>query len=156
MSESGANATNTNGFWPLDRSTYAIRRRASFPSTLQSITAAVEVVLEVARRCGCSSDQEVDLEITLREALANAVIHGNEEDESKGIFVRCYGAAGKTLLILVRDEGAGFEPNDVPDPRSTDRLQLDHGRGLFLMRELMDQVEYRRRGREVLLFKRWS
>ena len=155
MSKSGDDGTSTNGFWPLDRSTYAIRRRASFPSTRQSITAAVEVVLEVARRCGCSSDQEVDLEIALREALANAVIHGNEEDESKGIFVRCYGSAGKTLLILVRDEGAGFEPNDIPDPRHTDRVQLDHGRGLFLMRALMDHVEYRRRGREVLLFKRW-
>ena len=155
MSKSGDDGTSTNGFWPLDRSTYAIRRRASFPSTRQSITAAVEVVLEVARRCGCSSDQEVDLEIALREALANAVIHGNEEDESKGIFVRCYGSAGKTLLILVRDEGAGFEPNDIPDPRHTDRVQLDHGRGLFLMRALMDHVEYRKRGREVLLFKRW-
>jgi len=58
-------------------------------------------------------------------------------------------------LVLVRDEGAGFEPAEIPDPRNNDRLQLDHGRGLFLMRALMDQVEYRRRGREVLLFKRW-
>jgi len=156
LSESGGSGTNTNGFWPLDRSAYSIRRRASFPGKRQSITAAVEVVLEVARRCGCSSDHEVDLEIALREALSNAVIHGNEEDESKSIFVRCYGGAGKMLLILVRDEGVGFEPSNVPDPRSTDRLQLDHGRGLFLMRELMDHVEYRRRGSEVLLFKRWS
>ena len=60
------------------------------------------------------------------------------------------------LLILVRDEGTGFEPTDIPDPRCNDRVQLDHGRGLFLMHALMDHVEYRRRGREVLLFKRWS
>ena len=155
LSEDVGHEVSTNGFWPFDRSAYVIRRRANFPSTRQSINDAVVVILEVARRCGCSPDQEADLEIALREALANAVIHGNEEDEGKGVFVRCYGGSDKTL-ILVRDEGAGFEPSDIPDPRGSDRVQLDHGRGLFLMRALMDQVEYRRRGREVLLFKRWS
>ena len=54
----------------------------------------------------------------------------------------------------VRDEGAGFDPDHVPDPRDKDRLHLQHGRGVFLMRELMDHVEYRKGGREVLLFKR--
>ena len=155
MNKDAGQEASTNGFWPLDRSTYTIRRRISFPSTLQSISAAVTVIVGVARRCGCSSDQEADLEIALREALANAVIHGNAKDESKGVFVRCYGGRDKTL-ILVRDEGAGFEPDEIPDPRGTDRVQLDHGRGLFLMRELMDQVEHRRRGCEVLLFKHWS
>ena len=148
-------SSDTNGVWPLDRSTYTIRRRISLPSSRQSIGDAVALILDVARNCGCSSDQEPDLEIALREALANAVIHGNGEDENKGVFVRCYGGPDKTL-VLVRDEGAGFEPGDIPDPRESDRLRLDHGRGLFLMRELMDHVEYRREGSEVLLFKRWS
>jgi len=151
----GDQGAGTNGFWPFDRSTYAIRRRVSFPSTRESITGAVALILEVARRCGCASDQEADLEIALREALANAVIHGNGENETKEVFVRCYGGSDKTL-ILVRDEGVGFEPNEIPDPRGTDRVELDHGRGLFLMRALMDHVEFRRSGCEVLLFKRWS
>ncbi len=146
---------STNGFWPVDRSTYPIRRRVSLPSTRQSIGEAVKLILDVARDSGCAAKQEADLEIASREALANAVIHGNQEDEAKDVFVRCYGGSDKTL-ILVRDEGNGFEPGKIPDPRGTDRVQLDHGRGLFLMRELMDQVEYRRRGCEVLLFKRWS
>ena len=55
--------------------------------------------------------------------------------------------------MLVRDEGPGFIPDDVPDPRSDDRVHLNHGRGLFLMRALMDFVEYRKDGREVLLFR---
>jgi len=155
LSEDAGHDASTNGFWPFDRSTYPIRRRVSLPSTRQSISDAVAVILEVARRCGCAAEQEADLEIALREALANAVIHGNDENENKGVFVRCYGGSDKTL-ILVRDEGAGFEPDEIPDPRGNDRVQLDHGRGLFLMRALMDQVEYRRRGCEVLLFKRWS
>jgi serine/threonine-protein kinase RsbW len=155
LSDDAGQGTETNGFWPLDRAAYTIRRRVCFPSTRESITDAVTVIVDVARRCGCASDQEPDLEIALREALANAVIHGNGEDKDKDIFVRCYGGSRKTL-VMVRDEGPGFEPTEIPDPRGNDRLQLDHGRGLFLMRALMDQVEYRRRGCEVLLFKRWA
>lgn len=155
MRSTGESGVDGDGFWPLARSKYAIRQRIRYPSTRESITRAVEMILSVARRCGCSEEQEADLEIALREALANAVIHGNGEDEAKGVFVRAYGGEGNRLLILVRDEGNGFEPKEIPDPRNNDRLQLDHGRGLFLMRALMDQVEYRRNGREVLLFKRW-
>jgi serine/threonine-protein kinase RsbW len=154
LSERDASVGKVNGFWPLDRSAYEIRRRQIYPSTLESITPAVELIVEVSRRCGCGTDQEADLEIAVREALANAVIHGNSKNEQKKIFVRCYGADARTL-ILVRDQGPGFEPNDVPDPRNRERVQLDHGRGLFLMRALMDRVEYRKDGREVLLFKRW-
>jgi len=155
MASETNNATPPNGFWPLDRSAFEIRRRMHYPSTRETINDAVELILDVARQCGCDTEQEADLEIALREALANAVIHGNEENEHKDVFVRCYGGSEKTL-ILVRDDGAGFEPNEIPDPRGTDRVQLDHGRGLFLMRALMDQVVFRRSGCEVLLFKRWS
>ena len=154
MSKQDTNTGTVNGYWPLDRSAYAIRRRQLFPSTREAISEAVELIVEVARRCGCDSDQETDLEIAMREALANAIIHGNSENEQKKIFVRCYGADTQTL-ILVRDQGTGFEPKEVPDPRKRERLQLDHGRGLFLMEALMDRVEYRKNGREVLLFKRW-
>lgn len=141
---------------PFDRSSYTIRQRTSLPSTKASITESVHAILAVARQCGCSEDSEADLEIALREALANAVIHGNGSDPEKNIFVRCYGDPSGGLMVLVRDAGPGFEPTDVPDPRGNDRIELDHGRGLFLMRALMDRMEYRRNGREVLLFKRWS
>ena len=83
LSKDAGHEASTNGFRPLDRSAYTIRRRASFPSTLQSINDAVTLILEVARRCGCASEHEADLEIALREALANAVIHGNGEDENR-------------------------------------------------------------------------
>jgi serine/threonine-protein kinase RsbW len=155
LSNGNGNTASTNGYWPLDRSAYRIRRRATFPSTRESINDACAWIVEAARESGHSNDAEPDLEIALREALANAVIHGNGEGRDKQVFVRCYGGDDGMLLVLIRDEGPGFEPAGVPDPRTDDRLQLDHGRGLFLMRALMDHVEYRRRGCEVLLFKRW-
>ena len=139
--------------WPFDRGRYTVRLRTSLPSTKRALNDAVGRVMEVAERCGCIEDSKADLEIALREALANAIIHGNDYQHFKRIYLRCYGEPDGCLLIIVRDEGDGFLPDEVPDPREEGRLQLDHGRGLFLMRALMDHVEYRKSGREVVLFK---
>lgn len=130
-----------------------MRLRAFLPSTKHALNEAVQSVLSVARRCGCVRDSQADLEIALREALANAIIHGNESKRAKRIFLRCYGSPQGDLLVLVRDEGRGFDPEKVPDPRDDDRKHLHHGRGLLLMRELTDYVEYRKSGREVLIYK---
>jgi len=139
--------------WPLDRQSYPLRLRAFLPSTKQALNTAVRRVLEIATSCGCAEENQTDLEIALREALANAIIHGNGFEDAKHIFLRCYGAPDAAMLIIVRDQGDGFEPSEVPDPRGADRMHLHHGRGLFLMRELMDFVEYRKNGREVILYK---
>lgn len=139
--------------WPLERRRYTHRLRAHFASTKKALNDAVRAVLRVARVCGLDEGPREDLEISLREALANGIIHGNAYDVAKRVFLRCYGARDDGILILIRDEGPGFDPEKVPDPRSDDRKHLNHGRGLLLMRELMDFVDYRREGREVVLFK---
>ena len=133
-----------------------LRLRRSLPSTRAALNRAVRIVMRFAKECGCVRDDGPDLEIAVREALANATIHGNANQHSKRIFLRCYGSPRARLLILVRDEGPGFDPEKVPDPRRADRLDLHHGRGLLLMRELMDHVEYRKGGGEVLLYKTCS
>lgn len=138
--------------WLIRRTDISVRFRRHFPSTKPALNEAAAAIIDIARKCGCSEDQETDLEIAMREALANALIHGNALEQEKSIFVRAYGSVGKKLLILVRDEGKGFDPGTVPDPRNEDRMHLHHGRGLFLMRELMDRVEFRRDGREVLIY----
>ena len=61
----------------------------------------------------------------------------------------------KGFIIAVRDEGPGFDPAQVPDPRREDRLHLTHGRGIFLMRELMDHIQHRKGGREIVLYKKF-
>jgi serine/threonine-protein kinase RsbW len=119
---------------------------------MRSMTVVVQAVRKLARQCGCGKDRLADIEISVREAVANAIIHGNSRQRDKKILFRCYGDPERGLLITVRDTGSGFDPEKVPDPRSEDRLSLAHGRGLFLMRELMDRVEYRRGGSEVLLY----
>ena len=138
---------------PEDRSKYPVRLRSFYPSTKQALNRAVDDVLQMAGLCGCIDDDQMDLEIALREALANAITHGNSSRTAKRVFLRCYGSPGSDILVLVRDEGKGFDPEQVPDPRNADRRLLHHGRGLLLMRKLMDHVTYRKAGREVLIYK---
>jgi serine/threonine-protein kinase RsbW len=138
----------------LDRRTLVFRFRRSLESTTLGINRAVRDILKHARVTGCLADHQAELEIALREALANAVLHGNRNDEAKKVLVRAYCDPNKGFVIAVRDEGRGFDPAKVPDPRSKDRLQLTHGRGIFLMRELMDHIEHRKGGREVVLYKK--
>lgn len=138
--------------WPFQRHEYPFRFRTKLPSTTAALNRAVRKVLRVARTCGCVTNHRANLEIALREALANAMIHGNSLGRDKRIYLRCYGGPQSAIVILVRDEGSGFDPTDVPDPREGERIFLESGRGLLLMRELMDHVEYRKGGREVMLY----
>jgi serine/threonine-protein kinase RsbW len=138
---------------PVERKDLPLRLRQFIPTTRPALNRAVRAVMRIARDCGCAADERADLEIALREALANAMIHGNSLERAKRVFLRCYAGPGPAMLIVVRDEGSGFDPRGVPDPRAADRLHLRNGRGLLLMRELMDHLEYRKGGREVLLWK---
>lgn len=137
----------------LERQRYTLRFRTTLPSSKKAISQAVRSVLRVAQEVGCVGEARHDVEIALREALANAIIHGNRNYQHKRVRLRCYGAPERGVILAVRDEGEGFDPEEVPDPRSAERVFLDHGRGIFLMRELMDHVEHRKGGREVLLYK---
>jgi len=140
--------------WRLARHQMPFRLRLQMASTHRAINRAVTQVRRMARRCGCPADRQADLEIAVREALANAVEHGNGQGSKHKVFLRCYCGPEAGILIAVRDHGNGFDPSAVPDPRAADRMELAHGRGLLLMRELMDRMEYRRGGSEVVLFQR--
>ena len=135
----------------LDRRRLPHRLRLSLPSTPPALRRAVGQVRRLASLCGYAKAELADLEIALVEALANAMAHGNRNLARRRIFLRCYGGPQAGIMVLVRDQGPGFDPGSVPDPREAPRRQLQHGRGLLLMRELMDFVEYRKGGREVLM-----
>ena len=153
MGRSKHGGVPVNG-WELARRDLPYRLRCWIPSRRAAINNAVDEVCRLADRCDCPEERQADLEIALREALANAISHGNAGGSGRRVFLRCYAGPGAGILVAVRDEGEGFDPSDVPDPRSADRMHLTHGRGLLLMRELMDRLEYRRGGREVVLFQK--
>jgi serine/threonine-protein kinase RsbW len=92
------------------------------------------------------------MRLVLEEALSNAMEHGNKFDHSKTILIEVE-ITGSRLVIRVRDRGKGFDHNNVPDPTSEEALWKRRGRGIFLMRKLMDEVTYSRNGSEITLLK---
>ncbi len=139
--------------WPLDPRHFRHHLDLWLPSTLESIESAAHHVRRMAEKCGCLEDPLIALEIAVREALANAIIHAHKRQSSKKVFLGCYGDPEAGVLIVVRDQGDGFDPDAVPDPRAADRVHREHGRGLMLMRKLMDYMSYRNGGRELILYK---
>lgn len=104
-------------------------------------------------RCGYGEDAVFAIKLALEEALINAVKHGNDCDKSKTVTIR-YDVNECRAVIIVRDQGAGFDIDNVPDPTAPDRLAIPSGRGVMLIRAYMDEVEYRDQGREVCFIKR--
>jgi serine/threonine-protein kinase RsbW len=81
--------------------------------------------------------------VSCTEAVNNAIIHGNKSDQDKSVNVRCI-VDKRFLTVRVKDEGKGFDPEELQDPREEKNLMKESGRGFFLMRSLMDSVRVRR------------
>jgi serine/threonine-protein kinase RsbW len=97
------------------------------------------------RTCGCVSEGESEIEIALREALANAIIHGNHENSGKHVHVRCR-CEPTEISIAVKDEGRGFDIEKIADPTAPENQGSIHGRGIYLMKALMDEVRFEEDG----------
>jgi anti-sigma regulatory factor (Ser/Thr protein kinase) len=95
-----------------------------------------------------------DIEMALREALANAVLHGCKSDPGKRVECTVACEDSGEILIIVRDPGTGFDPLNVKSPLVGENIMSDHGRGIFLMNMLMDEVRWERGGTEIHLRKK--
>jgi serine/threonine-protein kinase RsbW len=117
----------------------------SLPSEVAAISPFVDKLILLIRRCGCVPEGESDVEIALREALANAIIHGNHENPRKRVYVR-FRCKPDEVSIAVKDEGPGFDINKVADPTAPENIGSIHGRGIYLMKALMDEVRFEENG----------
>jgi serine/threonine-protein kinase RsbW len=95
------------------------------------------------------------IKLALEEALVNAIKHGNQMDRSKNVHIS-YRLHADRFEIHITDEGAGFDPADVPDPTAFENLERPCGRGLMLMRHYMTEVNYEGRGNTVRMSKHFS
>lgn len=135
---------------PHDESTFLV---CTIKSDLKETEIPKQAILRELERHGFCDDAIFGLKLAMEEALTNAIKHGNRCDTSKTVTVR-YAVNSELAAIIVRDEGNGFIPDDVPDPTSPDRLPVPSGRGIMLLRAYMDKVEYRDHGRELYFMKR--
>ena len=123
----------------------------SLPSEVGSISSFVDRLMLLIRKC--VPDGESEVEIALREALANAIIHGNHENPRKHVHVR-FRCNPDEVSIAVKDEGRGFDINEMPDPTAPENIGSGHGRGIYLMKAFMDEVRFEEDGVVVHMRKR--
>lgn len=128
-----------------------------FSQTFESRTTAIDPlvarILGAVESNGCGEEPCTAIELSLREALANAIIHGNGSNPSKRVTVDCFRQGDGSIMIVVRDEGPGFDLKDIPNPTAPENVYRSGGRGIFLIRHFMDHVEFNDGGREIRMKK---
>jgi len=113
----------------------------SLPSRIDTVAKAAAAVAEFLSRSGISDDAAFGIDMAVREAVTNAVIHGNRQDENKTVDVTLK-SSPDAVEISVHDQGPGFNPEDVPDPTAAENILKASGRGIFFMRTFMDEVDW--------------
>lgn len=125
------------------------------PSDIRAAGEVEQRLLEAVSRHGYSDECTFAIRLALEEALTNAIKHGNGEDPGKRVQVR-FDVDDERVMIVIRDQGAGFDPGGIPDPTVDENLEKPAGRGIMLMRAYTDELTFSDQGREVCMVKRKS
>jgi serine/threonine-protein kinase RsbW len=135
------------------RSVPFVELRQSLPSQIAIIAPFVDQMMHFIARFRNVDGSELNIEVALREALINAIVHGNRQDPRKRVSVACRCTTDGEVSITVQDEGQGFDSDAVPDPTAPENRLLTHGRGIYLMKTLMDEVRFDQGGAVVYMRK---
>jgi serine/threonine-protein kinase RsbW len=130
-----------------------LRMEATVTADPAAINPAVERTMTIVREMECAKGDEFEVETSLREALTNAIVHGCKLDPKKTVHISVHCDAARGILIVVRDPGSGFDPRTVPSPLVGENVYSSHGRGIFLITRLMDEVRFARGGTEIHMRK---
>jgi serine/threonine-protein kinase RsbW len=132
--------------------------RLEFVSTFEMVDLVEVVGGFLSRDIGLDEDQTHWVGVAIRECVINAITHGNKHDETKHVVVEFTTTDDPpALTIRIRDEGEGFDPEEVADPLAPENLLKSSGRGIFLIRNFMDDLQLRRvpeGGMEIMMLKR--
>jgi serine/threonine-protein kinase RsbW len=152
--EPGASAENQFSGYDFDPEKLSLRVRVTLAAERKSVDPVVAQVMVSIRQTNCVNGKADAIELALQEALANAVVHGAKEDPTK--IVECLVACDEErgVLIIVRDPGEGFDPKAIPTCTVGENLYSNHGRGIFLINQLMDEVQFHKNGTEIHMVKR--
>jgi serine/threonine-protein kinase RsbW len=127
--------------------------RVTLAADRKAVDPVLQEVMGVVRQMKGLSGKEDAIELALQEALANAVIHGAKEDPTKTVECLVSSDDERGVLIVVRDPGPGFAPEAIPVCTVGENVFSNHGRGIFLINQLMDKVEFRKNGTEIHMVK---
>jgi serine/threonine-protein kinase RsbW len=123
---------------------------SSHPDNICEIQSMVD---KWAEQYNLPDDLKCNLMVSLTEAVSNAIIHGNRKDASKYVRIEVSNSPSQ-FRVVVEDEGTGFDHKLLPDPTTSEKIECCGGRGVFLIRQLCDNMEFKKNGRRVeLCFK---
>lgn len=133
----------------FDPTKLILRLDVTFPADPKAAGSLLEQVMDRVTEMGCATGKEAEVRLALDEALTNAIVHGCKRDPTKTVqcLVLCDEERG--MLIVVRDSGPGFDPASIPSPTVGQNVFATHGRGIFLINQLVDEVRFERGGTEI-------
>ena len=131
-----------------------LRVSYTLDSTLETVDSAEQAATRIAAEAGFDEDEVMQISMAVREAAVNAVLHGNAYDPEKKVKLD-FVTNGHDLVITIRDQGKGLDPSKIPDPLAPENLLKTSGRGIFLIRSFMDEVQIHpsQTGTEIKLIK---
>ena|SRR5271157_1360690 len=138
----------------FDAKKLVLKLSVTLAADRKAVDPVVQSVMKVVREMKCADGREDEIELALSEALANAVVHGASADPAK--IVECDVACDQEhgMLIVVRDPGPGFDPSRLANPCVGENIYSSHGRGIYLINQLMDEVQFHKNGTEIRMIKR--
>ena len=150
MPQGGAASFDSESLGPAS----FVELRNILPSHIAVVSPLVDQLMRFISRFRVTDENNVEIELALREAPVNAIVHGNQEDPRKRVYLNCRCTTDGEVSITVEDEGNGFDHDGIPDPTSPDNRLRTHGRGIYLIRTLMDEVHFEQGGSVVHMRKR--
>ena len=141
----------------MTKQDHILHRSWELPNTEAAIQGVCQDILRYAAEQGFDEDAVFGIHLALEEAFTNAVKHGNQSNPNKKVFVE-FLLTPEKLDVSVTDEGVGFVPDELPDPRCNGNLYKCCGRGVLLIKAYMDVVEYNDRGNciHMVKYRQWS
>lgn len=119
-------------------------------SSLKEMEKLEPFITELQEWASLTQDQRSRIMLPLNEAVNNAILHGNQLQEDKSVTVVAK-LKNQLLTISVEDEGAGFDPDDLPDPLKEENLLKEGGRGIYLIRQYSDDIDFQKNGSKVTM-----
>jgi serine/threonine-protein kinase RsbW len=128
-----------------------MKKQLIISSKIENISLIENLIDETSVELSLVADLYGNLLIATIEAVTNAIVHGNKLDESKNVKI-VISLSGNKLCVQISDEGRGFSYDSIPDPTKPDNVEKPDGRGIFLMKNLADFIEFERNGAVVNMF----
>tara|TARA_Y100000766_G_scaffold142228_1_gene122319 strand:+ start:3126 stop:3569 length:444 start_codon:yes stop_codon:yes gene_type:complete len=127
-----------------------MEHQLSFPSKAENLNKVEFLINDICKKLKVNDDYYGNILIALTEAVNNAIHHGNKSNPNKEVSIT-YNSDGPLLSFTIKDDGPGFDFDNLPDPTDPQNIEKPHGRGVFLMRNLADEIEFNNDGATVIM-----